>query len=320
MRVWSARPRCLNRAQTRFDRRASGCSRCRAMSRRAPPGSSRHVDREVPPGPRPARERMQDCARSGRQPRKSPPASSAIPSTRRCRDRPSETPAFARQHLCATACDGAEGDPRFHTAKGLLAEIGKDLRFAASETEHVVRSPIAISSEYRVFMNAGHAPPGFCRPTWRLANLESRSRLVPRQRPELRGTRGLSPRRRRAMRRHDGRGALRTNHSESWCINWSWDATIRMTCWNATNWDNGSKVTPIHPTSPTLERSTYVRGFVRQPPRKGSARRVEPSDLSVTKLGLSTWAPATSARPSLIARAALSRQPAVSSSQRETAQ
>ena len=49
------------------------------------------------------------------------------------RDRQSETPAFARQRVRATACDGTERGPRFHTARGLSAEIGKDPRFAKLE-------------------------------------------------------------------------------------------------------------------------------------------------------------------------------------------
>ena len=57
---------------------------------------------------------------------------------RRRRDRQSETPAFARQRVRATACDGTERGPRFHTARGLLAEIGKDPRFATSASLHLV--------------------------------------------------------------------------------------------------------------------------------------------------------------------------------------
>lgn len=45
----------------------------------------------------------------------------------------------------------------------------------------------------------------------------------------------------------------RKNHSEFWCINWSWDATIRMTGWNVSYWDSGAKFDPNSLPSPTFE-------------------------------------------------------------------
>src|SRR5450755_619045 len=66
----------------------------------------------------------------------------------------------------------------------------------------------------------------------------------------------------------------RKNHSESWCINWSWDTTIRVTRWNGAYWDSDSEMPQIHPPSPTLERSTYFRGFIRQPRAKAVVWRL----------------------------------------------
>ena len=85
-----------------------------------------------------------------------------------------------------------------------------------------------------------------------------------------------------AMRR-----GCRKNHSESWCINWSWDTTIRVTRWNGAYWDSDSEMPQIHPPSPTLERSTYFRGFIRQPPPEAVARRerAAPSRLTTGKSG-----------------------------------
>ena len=52
------------------------------------------------------------------------------------------------------------------------------------------RTSAAVVPEYRIFMNAGHAPTAIAGPIQRRANSESRSRIVPCLRRALRGKEG----------------------------------------------------------------------------------------------------------------------------------
>ena len=60
-------------------------------------------------------------------------------------------------------------------------------------------------------------------------------------------------------------GGCRTNHSAFRCINWSWDTTIRIAARIADCWAVPKFAPVIWTASPTLDNSTYFRGFIRRP-------------------------------------------------------
>ena len=68
-------------------------------------------------------------------------------------------------------------------------------------------------------------------------------------------------------------GGCRTNHSAFRCINWSWDTTIRIVARIADLLAVPKLAPVIWTASPTLDNSTYFRGFIRRPPGEQSSRR-----------------------------------------------